>query len=127
MGERRTVTDYLLYAWGALVFAFLFLPILVIIVYSFNEGRLLVSFTEFGFGSFRAIVDRPAVRSAASTVFTPFSARARAASLCIRPTCAWHWRRSMPAWKWKDHRGGGPSRSPASTVCPAMPRTRTIR
>ena len=64
MGERRTVTDYLLYVWGALVFAFLVLPILVIIVYSFNEGRLLVSFSEFGFGSFRAIVDRPAVRSA---------------------------------------------------------------
>ena len=63
-GEHRTLTDYLLYAWGVLVFAFLFLPIVVIIVYSFNEGRLLVAFTEFGFTPFRAIVDRPQIRSA---------------------------------------------------------------
>ena len=63
-GEHRTLTDYLLYAWGVLVFAFLFLPIVVIIVYSFNEGRLLVAFTEFGFSPFRAIVDRPQIRSA---------------------------------------------------------------
>ncbi|MCA1782854.1 MAG: ABC transporter permease [Dermatophilaceae bacterium] len=62
--EHRTVVDYLLYAWGLLVFAFLFLPILVIVLYSFNEGRLLVAFTEFGFSPFRAIVDRPAIRSA---------------------------------------------------------------
>lgn len=63
-GEHRTFTDYLLYAWGVLVFAFLFLPIVVIIVYSFNEGRLLVAFTEFGFSPFRAIVERPQIRSA---------------------------------------------------------------
>lgn len=63
-GEHRTLTDYLLYAWGVLVFAFLFLPIVVIIVYSFNEGRLLVAFTEFGFTPFRAIVERPQIRSA---------------------------------------------------------------
>ncbi|MGA8046121.1 MAG: ABC transporter permease [Dermatophilaceae bacterium] len=63
-GEHRTLTDYLLYAWGVLVFAFLFLPIVVIIVYSFNEGRLLVAFTEFGFSPFRAIVERPQIRSA---------------------------------------------------------------
>lgn len=61
---RRTLTDYALYVWGVLVFAFLFLPILVIIIYSFHEGRLLVSFQNFGFGSFRAIVDRPQVRNA---------------------------------------------------------------
>lgn len=62
--EHRTAIDYLLAAWGVLVFAFLFLPILVIVLYSFNEGRLLVSFTEFGFTPFRAIIDRPAIRSA---------------------------------------------------------------
>jgi putrescine transport system permease protein len=62
--EHRTVVDRLLTAWGIIVFAFLFLPILVIVVYSFNEGRLLVSFTEFGFTPFRAIIDRPAIRSA---------------------------------------------------------------
>lgn len=61
---RRTWSDVLLSVWGVLVFAFLFLPIAVIIVYSFNEGRLLVSFTEFGFTPFRAIVDKPVIRSA---------------------------------------------------------------
>lgn len=64
MRAHRSLTDYLLYAWGVLVFAFLFLPIVVIIVYSFNEGRLLVSFTEFGVSPFRAIVDKPAIRNA---------------------------------------------------------------
>jgi len=64
MRAHRSLTDYLLYAWGVLVFAFLFLPIVVIIVYSFNEGRLLVSFTEFGVSPFRAIVDNPAIRNA---------------------------------------------------------------
>ena len=64
MSTRRNVTDVLLRSWGVAVFAFLFLPIVVIIVYSFNEGRLLVSFQEFGFTPFRAIVDRPAIRSA---------------------------------------------------------------
>lgn len=62
--RSRTWSDALLSMWGVVVFAFLFLPIAVIIVYSFNEGRLLVSFTEFGFTPFRAIVDRPAIRSA---------------------------------------------------------------
>lgn len=61
---RRTWSDVLLSVWGVLVFAFLFLPIAVIIVYSFNEGRLLVSFTEFGFTPFRAIVEKPVIRSA---------------------------------------------------------------
>ncbi|NLJ53660.1 MAG: ABC transporter permease [Intrasporangiaceae bacterium] len=64
MTGRISLTDVLLRVWGVLVFAFLFLPIAVIIVYSFNEGRLLVSFTEFGTTPFRAIVERPAIRSA---------------------------------------------------------------
>ena len=46
--RRRNLTDTLLRGWGVLVFIFLFLPIAVIIVYSFNNGRLLASFDEFG-------------------------------------------------------------------------------
>lgn len=46
--RRRNLTDTLLRGWGVLVFIFLFLPIAVIIVYSFNNGRLLSSFDEFG-------------------------------------------------------------------------------
>jgi putrescine transport system permease protein len=60
----RSWGDRLLALWGILVLGFLFAPILVIIVYSFNEGRLLIAWNQFGFGSFRAIVDRPAVRGA---------------------------------------------------------------
>lgn len=56
--------DRLLTVWGALVLCFLFAPILVILIYSFNEGRLLIAWNEFGFGSFRALIDRPAIRSA---------------------------------------------------------------
>lgn len=46
--RRRNLTDVLLRGWGVLVFAFLFLPIAVIVIYSFNNGRLLSSFDEFG-------------------------------------------------------------------------------
>lgn len=38
--------------WAAVVFAFLYLPILVIIVYSFNTGRVLASFDGFGLTSY---------------------------------------------------------------------------
>jgi ABC-type spermidine/putrescine transport system permease subunit II len=47
-----------------LVLLFLFAPIIVIVIYSFNTGRLLVSFDGFGFDAFRTILDKPAVQSA---------------------------------------------------------------
>lgn len=46
--KRRNTTDALLRGWGVIVFIFLFLPIAVIVIYSFNNGRLLASFDEFG-------------------------------------------------------------------------------
>ncbi|WP_254677998.1 ABC transporter permease [Agrococcus sp. SGAir0287] len=52
--RRRPVTDVLLSVWGWLVMAFLFAPILVIVVYSFNEGRLLASWDGFGFSAYEA-------------------------------------------------------------------------
>ena len=52
---RRPLLDRLLPVWAVIVFAFLFAPILVIVVYSFNTGRLLSSFTDFGFDSFLAL------------------------------------------------------------------------
>ncbi len=58
------MSRWLLPAWSTLVFVFLFLPIIVIIVYSFNVGRLLVSWDHFGFDSFAAIVTKPAIRDA---------------------------------------------------------------
>ena len=52
------MSRWLLPVWSTLVFVFLFLPIIVIIVYSFNVGRLLVSWDHFGFDSFAAIVTK---------------------------------------------------------------------
>ncbi|VXB98159.1 Putrescine transport system permease protein potI (TC 3.A.1.11.2) [Microbacterium sp. 8M] len=60
----RNISRWLLPLWAALVFVFLFLPIAVVIVYSFNVGRLLISWDHFGFDSFAAIVTKPAVRDA---------------------------------------------------------------
>lgn len=62
--QRRPAGDIALQVWGILVLVFLFAPIAVIFVYSFNTGRLLVSFESFGFDAFLTLVERPAVQSA---------------------------------------------------------------
>lgn len=61
---RRSKTDRAFTVWGVAVLAFLFLPIAIVVVYSFNVGRLLTSFTTFGFDSFAAIVTKAVVRDA---------------------------------------------------------------
>ena len=38
--------------WGIAVYVFLFLPIAMIVAYSFNTGRALLAFSSFGFSSF---------------------------------------------------------------------------
>ena len=50
--NRTSGSTRLLNIWAVLIFIFLFLPIVVIVIYSFNQGRLLVSFTEPGFGAY---------------------------------------------------------------------------
>ncbi|MFT4280402.1 ABC transporter permease [Microbacterium sp.] len=60
----RSWSDVALNVWGVLVLLFLFSPIIVIVIYSFNTGRLLVSFDGFGFDAFRTILDKPAVQNA---------------------------------------------------------------
>lgn len=62
--RHRSWTDVALNVWGILVLLFLFAPIIVIVVYSFNTGRLLVSFDEFGFDAFATIFEKPAVQNA---------------------------------------------------------------
>lgn len=62
--RRRPWSDIVLDVWGVAVFAFLFAPIVVIVLSSFNVGRLLVSWQAFGFDSFLAIVAKPAIRDA---------------------------------------------------------------
>ncbi|WP_438854622.1 ABC transporter permease [Agromyces sp. M3QZ16-3] len=61
---RRSPVDIGLTVWSVLVFLFLFAPIIVILVYSFNNGRLLIAWNEFGFEPYRALWEKPAVRDA---------------------------------------------------------------
>lgn len=49
---RKPFTDRALDVWGILVFIYLFLPIAVIVVYSFNNGTVLANFKEFGFQAY---------------------------------------------------------------------------
>ncbi|TQO19781.1 spermidine/putrescine transport system permease protein/putrescine transport system permease protein [Rhodoglobus vestalii] len=62
--KRLSLTDISLKVWAIIVFIFLFSPIAIIIIYSFNEGRLLVAWNEFGFGSFATIATKPAITDA---------------------------------------------------------------
>lgn len=49
---KTTFTDWLFRLWGVLVFVFLFAPIAVIVVYSFNSGRVLAHWDGFGFNAY---------------------------------------------------------------------------
>ncbi|MFI8634014.1 ABC transporter permease [Microbacterium sp. NPDC077663] len=73
---HRSWSDVALNVWGVLVVLFLFAPIIVIVVYSFNTGRLLVSWDGFGLDAFATILDKPAVQNAVrvSIVTAAFSA-----------------------------------------------------
>lgn len=62
--KHRSWSDVALNVWGVAVLVFLFLPILVIIVSSFNTGRLLVAWDGFGFDAFAALVTKPAIQDA---------------------------------------------------------------
>lgn len=61
---HRSWSDVAFTVWGVLVMLFLFLPIIVIVIYSFNTGRLLVSWDGFGFDAFRTIIEKPAIQNA---------------------------------------------------------------
>lgn len=63
MRRPRNVSRILLLTWMALVFVFLFLPILVVIIYSFNGGRNLYVWTEFSTRWYRVVFHNPRVIS----------------------------------------------------------------
>jgi len=65
-GRQRhgSVSDRLFTVWGIIVLMFLFAPIVIIVIYSFNTGRLLIAFEEFGFASYLAILEKPAIQNA---------------------------------------------------------------
>ena len=61
---RAAIGDRVLGTWSVAVYAFLFLPIIVIIMASFNSGRLLVAWDGFSFAPFAALVEKPVIRDA---------------------------------------------------------------
>ena len=62
--KRRNKADVALLVWSIAVFAFLFAPIVVIVAYSFNNGRLLISFDQFGLEGYTALFRKPVIRDA---------------------------------------------------------------
>jgi ABC-type spermidine/putrescine transport system permease subunit II len=75
---RRDWVNGLLSLWGVLVFAFLFLPIVMIVIYSFNDGRALVVWRQFGFGPY---ADALANRTIRNSIYTSLRAAGGAAVL----------------------------------------------
>jgi ABC-type spermidine/putrescine transport system permease subunit II len=74
--------NLLLSAWGVMVFVFLFLPIAMIVIYSFNDGRALVVWKEFGLRPYVDALDNPTIRNA---IFT--SIRAALGAALISTVC----------------------------------------
>lgn len=66
-GHKRTLTNSLLHIWGVLVIAFLFTPIIVIVVYSFNTGRVLSNWKGFGFKAYVSAINNDIIISSVVT------------------------------------------------------------
>jgi len=50
--------------WGILVYLFLFAPIIIIVIYSFNTGRILASWNGLGVEGYQAVWENVAIRNA---------------------------------------------------------------
>src|SRR5258708_1482610 len=59
--RRFRPADTFLTLWGLLGLAFLFFPIVVILVFSFNSGRTLQSFEGFSIQAYVAALSNPAI------------------------------------------------------------------
>lgn len=64
---RNRFSDLGLRVWGVIVFVFLFAPIAVIVVYSFNNGRVLAQFREFGFDAYVGAINNDVIVSSVVT------------------------------------------------------------
>jgi spermidine/putrescine transport system permease protein len=65
--RRRDGVSTALAVWGVVVFVFLFLPIAVMLVYSFNDGRLLATWQGFGFKAYASAWANPVLRASVVT------------------------------------------------------------
>lgn len=65
--SRKRLSDVALTVWGVIVFFFLFAPIAVIVVYSFNNGNVLAQFREFGFDAYVSAINNDVIVSSVVT------------------------------------------------------------
>ena len=75
---KRDPVNVLLGVWGVAVFVFLFLPIVIIVIFSFNDGRALEVWNEFGLAPYGDAIANRTIRNA---VFTSIRAAAGAAAI----------------------------------------------
>jgi ABC-type spermidine/putrescine transport system permease subunit II len=64
---RRDCTRPLLLGWSALVGAFLYVPLAVVAIYSFNDGRFLLQWTGFGAEGYRQALANRSIQRALVT------------------------------------------------------------
>lgn len=62
--RRKDPVGAAFWVFGLAVFAFLFTPIVVIVVYSFNDGRLLGSWQGFGLDAYKSALHNATIRDA---------------------------------------------------------------
>ena len=61
---KRDWANVALFGWGIAVFIFLFLPIAMIVIFSFNTGRILTVWNGFGIEGYQAFFSHSEPRSA---------------------------------------------------------------
>ena len=65
--SRFDLVDTLLSIWGVVVYLFLFLPIAVIVWYSFNSGRALLQWDGFGFDGYQSMLNNVTIQRSVVT------------------------------------------------------------
>ena len=65
--HQRDSVSVVLRVWAVVVYVFLFLPILVIVVYSFNNGRSILTFDGLGLDGYRTGITDPTIQDAVKT------------------------------------------------------------
>jgi ABC-type spermidine/putrescine transport system permease subunit II len=79
--RRRDPVSVLLRIWGVAVYVFLFLPIVVIVIYSFNNGRSILTFDGVGLNGYRTGTTDPTILDAIKTSIVVASGTALIATI----------------------------------------------
>ena len=77
----RDPVSVLLRMWGVAVYVFLFLPIVVIVIYSFNNGRSILAFDGVGLNGYRTGTTDPTILDAIKTSIVVASGTALIATI----------------------------------------------